>query len=44
MKGKHSSVVWTEQVLSKAVNSCDKTKYTSILEARLGNFLENLKS
>jgi len=44
MKGKHSSVVWTEQnIYAKAVNSYDKTKYTSILEARLGNFLGKFK-
>ena len=44
MKGKRSSVVWTEQnIHAKAVNSYDKTKYTNILEARLGNFLGKFK-
>ena len=44
MKGKRSSVVWTEQNMhAKTVNSCDKIKYTKILEARLGNFLGKFK-
>ncbi len=44
MKGKRSSVVWTEQnIHAKTVNSYDKTKYTNILEARLGNFLGKFK-
>ena len=44
MKGKRSSVVWTEQnIHAKAVNSYDKTKYTNILEARLGSFLGKFK-
>ena len=44
MKGKRSSVVWTEQnIYAKAVNSYEKTKYTNILEARLGNFLGKFK-
>ena len=44
MKDKRSSVVWTEQSIhAKAVNTYDKTKYTKILEARLGNFLGKFK-
>ena len=44
MKGKRSSIVWTEQnIHAKAVNTSDKTEYTNILEARLGNFLGKFK-
>ena len=40
MKGKRSSVVWTEHNMhAKTVNSFDKIKYAKILEARLGNFM-----
>ena len=44
MKGKRSSVVWTEQNMhAKTVNSFDKIKYAKILEARLGNFMGKFK-
>jgi len=44
MTGKRSCIVWTEQnINAKAINLFDGTKYTKILEARLGNFLGKLK-
>ncbi len=44
MTGKRSCIVWTEQnANAKAINLFDETRYTKILEARLGNFLGKFK-